>query len=244
MFIQFTRLGIVSPEAEPALRHTFVARASVLMLITLSALMLPLFYRSQSGALSEAIDSRNAMLPASFMPPQDYQNKSASALMQVNQPPQISFFSPANNSSFVEGNAIVLLAAASDSDGTVIKVEFFADSNKIGEDTNGGNGWGFSWIGATAGPHTLTMAAADDGGAVSVSPPIQITVLVPTPTFTPTNTSARPPIRPPKPIRPPIRLPPRLLSRPLCRPTPNRLPFASPPVPMMPKKPNPTAASI
>ena len=187
VFIQLTRMGTFSGQSGAILHRPNTARVLMTVVSTLSILALSLLYHNLQGVFSAA-DASGSFV-ANFMPPEDQRNQSIPALIQVNQPPQIAFFSPANGSSFVEGNAIILLAAASDSDGTVIKVEFFADSVKIGEDTNGGNGWGFSWIGATVGDHTLTMVAADNGGAVSVSAPIQISVLTPTPTFTPTNTA-------------------------------------------------------
>ncbi|MEZ4708997.1 MAG: hypothetical protein R3A44_17455 [Caldilineaceae bacterium] len=108
VFIQFTRKDITSHEMGVAPHHTFTARVSILLLIMLSALMLPLLFYHQNGAISEFSDS-NGVLSASFMPPQGHPNKPASVLMQVNQPPQICVFLTGNNSSFVEGNAIILL---------------------------------------------------------------------------------------------------------------------------------------
>ncbi len=54
-----------------------------------------------------------------------------------NVPPAISLTNPANNTIFNAPATIVLDAAASDSDGTVARVEFFSGSTKLGEDATG-----------------------------------------------------------------------------------------------------------
>ena len=51
-----------------------------------------------------------------------------------NAPPTVSISSPANNATFVEGNAITINANASDTGGTVSRVEFFSGNTKLGED--------------------------------------------------------------------------------------------------------------
>ncbi|MBE7498680.1 MAG: PQQ-dependent sugar dehydrogenase [Verrucomicrobiaceae bacterium] len=55
-----------------------------------------------------------------------------------------------------------LSAAASDSDGTITKVEFYANGLKIGEDTTAP--YVFSWTGYTAGTYHITARAVDDDG--------------------------------------------------------------------------------
>src|SRR6266700_708591 len=51
-----------------------------------------------------------------------------------NMKPRVSLTAPSNNATFYEGANITLSATASDTDGTVSKVEFFQGSTKIGED--------------------------------------------------------------------------------------------------------------
>src|SRR5207247_1538625 len=53
----------------------------------------------------------------------------------VNNAPYVSLINPAENSNFAAGTNVTLIATASDSDGTVAKVEFFEGTNKLGEAT-------------------------------------------------------------------------------------------------------------
>ncbi len=91
-----------------------------------------------------------------------------------NSNPSISINSPTNSTSFAEGAAIDISAAASDLDGTVDKVEFFAGDTKIGEDTS--EPFTFSWTDAPAGTHQLTAKATDNEGSVTTSQAVEITV--------------------------------------------------------------------
>jgi YD repeat-containing protein len=95
----------------------------------------------------------------------------------VNNPPTVSLTAPANNASFTTGSTVTLNANASDSDGTVSKVEFFQGSTKLGEDTT--SPYSFSWTNVAAGSYTLTARATDNGGAIATSTGVNITVVTP-----------------------------------------------------------------
>jgi len=60
------------------------------------------------------------------------------------------------------GASADLSATASDPDGTIAKVEFYANGLKIGEDTTAP--YVFSWTGYTAGTYHITARAVDDDG--------------------------------------------------------------------------------
>jgi hypothetical protein len=75
---------------------------------------------------------------------------------------------------FVAPTNINLSATASDLDGTVSKVEFFAGSGKLGETAN--NPYLFTWTNAPAGWYSLTARATDDSGATSVSTAVDIVI--------------------------------------------------------------------
>jgi gliding motility-associated-like protein len=92
----------------------------------------------------------------------------------VNQLPVVSISAPANNTAYIQGDAIVLKAIASDPDGTVAKVEFYDGSTKIGEST--GTIFEFSWINALVGVHTITAKAYDNKNAITTSAAITVTV--------------------------------------------------------------------
>jgi endo-1,3(4)-beta-glucanase len=91
-----------------------------------------------------------------------------------NSNPFISINSPAEGTSFAEGSTIDITTRASDLDGSIVKVEFFAGSTKIGEDTS--DPFTFTWNGAAVGTHQLTAKATDNGGGVATSQAVAVTV--------------------------------------------------------------------
>ena len=92
----------------------------------------------------------------------------------VNTPPSVAMMGPANNAQFQQPVSITMTAAAHDPDGTVARVEFFADAASIGTVT--APPYQLTWANASAGQHALTAVATDDGGASAVSAPITVTV--------------------------------------------------------------------
>ncbi|MFN6945706.1 MAG: glycosyl hydrolase family 8 [Cytophagaceae bacterium] len=96
----------------------------------------------------------------------------------VNNPPSVSITSPTNNASFTAGSNVSISANATDSDGQVTRVEFFAGSTKIGERTS--SPWTISWNNVSAGSYVLTARATDNSGASTTSSPVSITVTQPT----------------------------------------------------------------
>ncbi len=91
-----------------------------------------------------------------------------------NHPPTITLTSPADGASFPEQAAIPLAASAADADGTIDRVQFFADDQLIGEVTTAP--YIFDWFGAAAGNHLIQAVATDDRGATNGSTPITVTV--------------------------------------------------------------------
>ncbi|HTF81596.1 MAG TPA: Ig-like domain-containing protein, partial [Cytophagales bacterium] len=92
----------------------------------------------------------------------------------TNTPPSVSITAPANNASFTVGAAILITANATDTDGTIAKVEFFQGATKIGEDLT--SPYSFSWTGAAIGTYTLTAKATDNAAATSTSAPVSISI--------------------------------------------------------------------
>jgi hypothetical protein len=72
---------------------------------------------------------------------------SMSEIGQVpNEPPLVAITAPADGTSYDSSpQTIRIEAEASDEDGFVVKVEFFANGTKIGEDTDGSDGWAMDW---------------------------------------------------------------------------------------------------
>ena len=105
----------------------------------------------------------------------------------TNLPPTVKIVSPSNGSIFYTPTNIQLVAQASDPDGTVTNVEFFAGSTDLGPgnprvlDPPGDNGvtglvYVYDWNNPLPTNYTLTAVATDNGGASTVSSPVNISV--------------------------------------------------------------------
>ena len=82
---------------------------------------------------------------------------------------------PGAGTVFAAGTPIGIAASASDGDGTVTKVEFFAGSIKIGESLQ--SPYAMVWTNAPVGSASLTARATDDDGASTTSAPIALSVV-------------------------------------------------------------------
>ncbi|WP_296443761.1 DNRLRE domain-containing protein [Rhodoferax sp. UBA5149] len=91
-----------------------------------------------------------------------------------NLPPSVLITAPIDGTSATVGASIAVSATATDVDGSVAKVEFFADNHKIGESLVAP--YGMMWSGATVGAHTLTAVATDDQGGSAISAVVSVTV--------------------------------------------------------------------
>jgi len=104
------------------------------------------------------------------------------AIVQVspgstNQAPSAALTSPSAGANFTAPASITVSANASDGDGSVAKVEFFAGSLKIGEDSSAP--YGIVWSNVAAGSYTLTARATDNQGASGTSAAVAIDVTAP-----------------------------------------------------------------
>ncbi|MBW8002184.1 MAG: family 16 glycosylhydrolase [Planctomycetes bacterium] len=87
-------------------------------------------------------------------------------------PPTVSITNPSDGSNPPAGN-IVIDATASDSDGSIVTVEFYEGSNYLGEDTT--SPYSLTWNSMTDGCYTIMAKAIDDAGLAN-SDTISITV--------------------------------------------------------------------
>ncbi|MGY3792869.1 carbohydrate-binding protein [Aquimarina sp. 433] len=91
-----------------------------------------------------------------------------------NTAPQVSVTSPANGASYDIGQTIPLVANASDSDGSIAKVEFYINNNLTA--TEQVAPYETSTTINSAGSYTITAKATDNDGATKTSSPVTITV--------------------------------------------------------------------
>ena len=106
-----------------------------------------------------------------------------------NLPPNVQITSPEDGATITQPGTVALSADVSDVDGSVSTVEFFADGQSIGFgsqhfrlsglDAGGGTGgrFVFAYENAAIGQHEIIARATDNGGAVSDSNPVVVTVL-------------------------------------------------------------------
>jgi hypothetical protein len=94
--------------------------------------------------------------------------------------PIVSMSGPANNTAFAAQAAITLQASASASSGSVVKVEFYNGSTKLGDGTpvagQPGNWFLLLSSGFSAGSYSLTAVATDNLGLTATSAPTTIQV--------------------------------------------------------------------
>lgn len=88
--------------------------------------------------------------------------------------PSIDIVSPKDHTLFSEGASIEINTEASDSDGSVSKVEFYANDVKIGEDSSAP--FAFTWEDVQDGTYFLTARAIDDTGTATQSSNVAIHV--------------------------------------------------------------------
>jgi uncharacterized protein (TIGR03437 family) len=91
-----------------------------------------------------------------------------------NNAPSVSLTSPANGSNFITSTNITLNATATDSDGSVSRVEFYRSGVLIGSST--ASPYSVVWSNAAKGTYSLTAKAFDNQGASTTSGAVSVTV--------------------------------------------------------------------
>lgn len=87
----------------------------------------------------------------------------------VNVAPTVSLASPINNSTYQAGNNVLLSANASDSDGSVVSVDFYNGTVLLSSDVSAP--FTFTLLSVPAGSHSFTAKATDNLGAFTTSLP-------------------------------------------------------------------------
>jgi chitodextrinase len=94
----------------------------------------------------------------------------------ANIPPSVAITAPSNGALFVAPEVVSITASASDSDGSIVQVEFFVDGISVGIDN--ASPFAASWA-SIVGEHTILAVATDNLGANSNSVQINISVADP-----------------------------------------------------------------
>jgi len=96
-----------------------------------------------------------------------------------NQPPSVTLTVSNQGATFTAPASITIAANASDTDGTIAQVAFYANGTPIGTDNTAP--YGAIWSGVAAGTYSLTASATDNLGATTSSIAVNVTVNPPSP---------------------------------------------------------------
>lgn len=94
-----------------------------------------------------------------------------------NFPPSVNITSPSNGAVFQPPANITITAEASDSDGSVTRVEFYSGDTLLVQDDS--SPYSFTWNNVSEGSYSLTAKAFDDDSASTISSAVNITVGTP-----------------------------------------------------------------
>lgn len=92
----------------------------------------------------------------------------------ANSAPTVALTSPTSNATYTSPADISITAAASDSDGSVMRVDVYNGSSLLGTATAAP--YNFVWKQAPSGTHTLMAKATDDRGLTKTSSPVSVIV--------------------------------------------------------------------
>ena len=95
----------------------------------------------------------------------------------TNQAPSATLTAPANGATYTAPATIALTATASDSDGTVARVDFYNGSSLLGSDSTAP--YTLTWSNVAAGTYSLRATAIDNAGASGSSAVATVTVTDP-----------------------------------------------------------------
>ena len=102
---------------------------------------------------------------------------SAAVAIIVNAPPTVALTAPADQAVLAAPTDLVLIAQASDSDGSIAKVEFYQGTTLLGSTSQAP--YSFTLANAAPGVYSLSAKATDDRGAATVSAVVTATVDIP-----------------------------------------------------------------
>lgn len=122
----------------------------------------------------------------------------------INVPPTVQITQPSAGAVFRQPAEVQIAASASDSDGTVVKVEFLVGESVLSVSTNSPHTYTFASAARAPGIYSLRARATDNRGAIATSPALEITIDEPVnvpPTVQITQPAAAAVFRPPAEIR-------------------------------------------
>src|SRR5690606_9884907 len=107
---------------------------------------------------AKATDNRSGVTTSSAI---------AITVVVPNKAPVVQVTSPANNATFTEGQSIPIKATATDSDGSIAKIQFYSGTTLLGEDTFAP--YSPDWANAQQGKYEIIAKATDTAGATAAA---------------------------------------------------------------------------
>jgi plastocyanin len=98
-----------------------------------------------------------------------------------NTPPTVAMTDPANGAVLASSLPTTLRATASDSDGTITQVQFFAGTSRLGISTSTTSPYSFLVPSIPTGNQAITAQATDNQGATTTSAAVNVTSVTPGP---------------------------------------------------------------
>jgi hypothetical protein len=176
-------LQIDTPDAARVRKVALVRLGAVTHSVDMDQRYVPLAFTAGTGALTATGPANaNVAPPGPYMLfVVDSDGVPAVARMvtvpPTNAPPAVSVTQPAAGAAFFAPATVNIAATASDTDGTVTKVEFFNGATKLGEDMMAP--YAYTWTGVAQGTYPITARATDNGGKTATSAPLSVTVKPP-----------------------------------------------------------------
>ena len=174
---------------DPTNGAVFIARDNILLLAAISDVDGPVtaveFFAGTNllGTITNnpfALNWQNApagthILTASATDNWGARSTSAPVNIVVNARPAVSIARPSDGTVINAGGSVVIEASASDSDGSVTRVDFFNGFNLLGSATN--EPFRLTLNNVAAGDYTLLALAVDNRGATALSSPVTLTAV-------------------------------------------------------------------
>jgi len=95
-------------------------------------------------------------------------------IVNANTAPAVTLTSPSSGTSFMAPATTTISATATDANGSIARVDFFAGSTLLGSDTS--SPYAANWSNVPAGTYVLTAKATDNAGVSTTSAGVSVTV--------------------------------------------------------------------
>jgi uncharacterized repeat protein (TIGR01451 family) len=128
---------------------------------------------SGSYALTAVAIDNNGIATTSGLVPID-------VFLKFNLAPSVSISSPVTGTAYAAPASVTMTASASDTDGSISRVDLYSNGSLIGTGTSSGtNQYSFTWTNVVRGNYALTAVATDNEGGTSTSASTTIKVGAP-----------------------------------------------------------------